>query len=266
MDLSTSNTTDIIDIIKIQDPKKFFSKNLNSIYLFNTYGIRDFQEDDEIGRQIINLKKIKYIFNVNEIFIFRTFNYNQICVYEILENRLHIIQTKYKILNVYLTIENYILLKYETLEDLELINYKDFKSIKIQNVDKNKILLHENIFDLVIQIVTEYHELFKTTIRKKNYEYIILPISTVPENTNKIFSDFIEEENNKIMCERIWGVFVLQKEICYTFSIIENEKRIFKYYVDINNKKKFFNNILDMISFMQTNFYTILAECTFLIQ
>lgn len=260
--------TNIKEIYKIEDPKKFFKSNLNSMYLLNSFGLRKFNEDDDIGIQIKNLKCLNYIFNVNEILIFRTFLNNQIIIYELLENRLHIIKTNLNIVNVYLTIENYILLKYDNFEELEILNYKNLKSVVLKNLSKDFVLLYEYLFDLIFQVIKE-PSLFVKHIEVKKENNLTLPVSTVIKNKNKNINTLMEAvmfENNMLSCEKIWGIFVLQTESCYSYSIIENNKRIFKYYTIINNKKKYFESILDMIIFLQKNFYHIIKECCFLIQ
>lgn len=258
-------SSNIISITKIKDPTKFFKNNLNSIYVLSSFGTRNFQNDDEIGVQIKNLKTLDYVLNINETIIFRTFTNNQIIIYELFENRMHIIKTKLTIVNVFLIIDNYILLKYENFKELELLNYKDFKSLITLSLDTEKILLHQNLFDLVFQIILEHEASFVSFDPIEKKDFLILETSKVQEDSLVNTSSY-NLSDNKFVCEKIWGIFNLNTEPCYVYSVIENKKRIFKYYININNQIKFFDDIFTLITFLQKNFYQIVKECILLVQ
>lgn len=258
-------SSNIISITKIKDPTKFFKNNLNSIYVLTSFGTRNFQNDDEIGMQIKNLKSLNHVFNINETIIFRTFSNNQIIIYELFENRMHIIKTKLSIVNAFLIIDNYVLLKYQNFKELEILNYKDFKSLITLSLDTEKILLLQNIFDLVFQIILEHESSFISFNSIEKKDFLILETSKVKETSLQNTTGY-KLSDNKFVCEKIWGIFNLNKEPCYVYSVIENQKRIFKYYININKEIKFFDNIFDLITFLQKNFYKIVKECTLLVQ
>lgn len=249
----------MIDLVcKISKPDKMFEMNANNIYLLFNMGLKNF-DDDDIGKQINNLKIVKYKFNINEIMIFRTFLDNKIILYKIMEDELYILNSTKKIINVVSYIDNYLIIIYEKHE-IEIINHKNFKFLIMYSNTSNP----EDYISLLLKIIDE-NLLNDQKVIKENIKPILLPHSKVDNNVNNIKINVKVDGKSLINCERIWHIFALQDNICYCFSVIENNVRLFKYLVNINNQNILFDNILNLINFLKKEFYEPIKLCSYLV-
>lgn len=251
----------MIDLIcEISKPDDMLEMNINNIYLLFNIGLKHLMDnEDDIGEQIKNLKTIEYKFNVNEIFVFRTFLNNKVILYKPMENQLYILNSTTKIINVVSYIDNYIVVFYEN-NMMEIINYKDFSFILIQRNTYSP----EDYISLSIKVIEEDLLKDKKTV-KKNIKPILLPSSKIVNKESITIDIPIDTNCLNIICERIWCLFALQEKTCYCYSIIENNQRLFKYLTNINNKNIIFDNIFELITFLKKEFYEPLKLCSFLV-
>lgn len=250
-----------IDLIcKISNPEKMFEMNINNIYLLSNIGIKNYDnEDDDIGIQIKNLKTIEYKFNINEVFIFRTFLDTKIILYLIMEDEMYILNSKKKIINALIYIDNYLIVFFENNE-IEIINYRKFKYLRL--IRNTEIL--DDYLSLLIKVIEENLVIEDMNI-KENVKPITLPRSKVITKQPNFTNLNLSNDTLHLMCERIWAVFPLQEDSCYCFSVIKNGNRLFHYLIKINNKKIVFDNILSLIQFLKKEFYEPIKLCSYLI-
>lgn len=247
-------------ICKINDPLVMFEMNKNNIYLLFNIGNKKIQEeDDEIGRQITNLKTINYKFNINEIFIFRTFLDNMALIYKIMENELYVLNSTKKILNIVSYVDNYIIVFYEK-NIMEVIYLKNFKYIVIHRNTYHP----EDYLSLLFKIIEE-NLLQETKKVRENIKPMLLASSKVQDSMTNTVDININKNNLNIIAERIWHIFALQENTCYCFSIIENNTRIFKYLVNINKENILFDSIFELITFLNKEFYEPIKLCSYLV-
>lgn len=244
-------------ILQINKIFEFLNINNNNLYIFNSLGIRDFGIKDDIETKLQNLK-LQYKFNVNETLIIRSFDSKIIMLYIIMDNKFYIIKANDIIINIKILIDNYMILFFKN-NYIEIINYKNFNSV-IFIKETNDL---DALFKLSIAIIDEEKKYF---INKQKVLYNVKPMEllTLKNNIGINTQQTIENENEEFICERVWSTFVIQKEPCICYSIIENNKRLFKYIIHIDNKKIIFNNIFDFIKFLLNNFFKPLKLCTFL--
>lgn len=248
----------------INNTEEMFKLNINNIYINKTLGVSDYGTDagtdDDVGKQIKNLKNINYIFNINEVFVIRTFDIKKIIIYIIMEDKMYIYNTKKTIYNVIVFLENYIVLFFEN-NFIEIVNLKTFKSTVLI---KNTIDICD-FYKMVLYIIENKDSFFKNTILKKSIKPLLLPKSAVKNKTNNHMDIFLQEKKDVFICERIWSVFTLQENNSYCISYIECNTRFFKYIININNKQITFENIYKLIDFMKINFYIPIKTMTFLV-
>lgn len=248
-------------ICKINDPIAMIEMNKNNMYLlFNIGNKKIHEEDDEIGRQLANLKTVNYKFNINEIFIFRTFLDNMAIIYKIMENELYILNSTKKILSIVSYIDNYIIIFYEN-NIMEVIYLKNFKYIEIHRNTHHP----EDYLSLLFKIIEE--DLLQETKKvRTNINPMLLASSKVQDFLPSKVDITVNKDSLNIIAERIWHIFALQEEntsLC--FSVIENNTRIFKYLVNINKENILFENIFELITFLNTEFYEKIKLCSYLI-
>lgn len=249
-----------IDLVcKISNPEKMFEININNIYLLSNIGIKNYDDNDDIGVQIKNLKTVEYKFNINEVFIFRTFLDRKIILYLIMEDEMYILNSQKKIINAVIYIDNYLIVFFENNE-IEIINYRKFKYLRLI---KNTVNL-EDYLSLLIKVIEENLVTEDMNI-KENVKPITLPHSKVIAEQSSFTNINLNTDTLHLICERIWSIFSLQKESCYCFSIIKNENRLFQYLININNQKIIFDNILNLIKFLKKEFYEPIKLCSYLI-
>lgn len=247
-------------ICKINDPLTMLEINKNNIYLLFNIGNKKIQEeDDEIGKQITNLKTINYKFNVNEIFIFRTFLDNMVLIYKIMENELYILNSTKTIFNVVSYIDNYIIIFYEK-NIMEIINLKNFKYIEIHRNTYHP----EDYISLLFKSIEEDLLQEQKKVRE-NIKPIVLASSKVKKSCTSTIEIEMDKNNLNIIAERIWTIFALQENTCYCFSIIENNIRLFKYLVNINKENIIFDSIFELITFLNKEFYEPIKLCSYLV-
>lgn len=249
-----------IDLVcKVSNPEKMFEMNINNIYLLSNIGIKNYDDNDDIGVQIKNLKTVEYKFNINEVFIFRTFLDKKIILYLIMEDEMYILNSKKKIINALIYIDNYLIVFFENNE-IEIINYRKFKYLRLI---KNTVNL-DDYLSLLIKVIEENLVTEDMNVRE-NVKPIVLPHSKVITEQSNFTNININADSLQLICERIWTIFPLQKESCYCFSIIKNENRLFQYLININKQKIIFDNILNLIKFLKKEFYEPIKLCSYLI-
>lgn len=250
-----------IDLIcKISNPEKMLEMNINNIYLLSNIGIKKYDDNDDIGIQIKNLKTVEYKFNINEVFIFRTFLDTKIILYLIMEDEMYILNSRKKIINAVIYIDNYLIVFFENNE-IEIINYRKFKYLKLV---KNTVNL-DDYLSLLIKVIEENLVTEDMNVRT-NVKPIALPHSKVNIQHSPSFTNInMDIDSLQIICERIWTVFSLQEESCYCFSIIKDENRLFQYLININKQKIIFDNIFNLVKFLKKEFYEPIKLCSYLI-
>jgi hypothetical protein len=252
----------MVDLIcKFSKPDEMLEINSHNMYLLFNIGTKKLNiEEDDIGKQLINLKTVNYKFNVNEIFIFRTLLDNKILLYKIMENELYIFNSRKKIINAVSYIDNYLIIFYENYE-LEIINHKTFKYLEIKRNTTNI----EDYISLLFKVIEEDLLKEKKEVRE-NIKPLLLPHSKInTETLGKMYMDIEINGKSPIICERIWALFsLLDNETCYCYSIIENNIRVFKYLIKLNNKYILFDSIYELIKFLKREFYEPLKLCSYL--
>lgn len=242
----------IITSNKIKDVDQFFEKNQNNIYIFKTIGIREFEEEDEIGLQLKKVQ-LEYKFNINEIILFKTFYTRIIFIYIPMMKELYFFQFMNSILNIFILVDNIIL--FYLSGTIQVVDIKTYKT-KIYNIKRFSL---EIISDLTIKFLNEDNKI-ALSIDKINSSNISLKSQPIKSNiTNSIV---IKEET--ISCEKLWSNFVLQTESCYCISNIDNNKRIFKYIIILNNNEEKIFTLVELLNFLDESFYSPLKYITFL--
>lgn len=261
--------TKITQIIHIKKITQFLKYNLHNLYLDYTIGLRNYNvEEDQIGLSIKKLS-LPYKFNINETFIFRSFDNTIILVYIIMENKFYIIKTSQPIIKVYILLDNYLCILYNN-KNIEILNYKTFNSItcilssiNIEKLYYISICLYKNphVFQNEIKIDVSSQSEIQLPILSNNINTSVFPQVTIPSSSNS------NTNTDSFICEKIWSIYNLQTndKTCYCFSIIEQNKRCFKYFINLNqNEQIIFDNILKLIYFLLDKFYTPIKQCTFL--
>jgi hypothetical protein len=249
-----SHNSCIVTSGKIKDVDKFFEKNQNSIYIFKTIGIREFEEDDEIGLQIKKLQ-LEYKFNINEIILFKTFYTRIIFIYVPMTKELYYFQFVNPILNAFILVDNIILFYlYKTIQIVDIKYY----ITKIYKIEKFSL---EMISDLTMKFLKE-EEKDKIKLTISNIDSSDLILQTAPIKNNITNSIVIKKK--AIQCEKLWSTFVLQTESCYCISNIESEVRIFKYIIILNDNEEKLLNLIELLTFLDESFYSPLKYITFL--
>lgn len=236
-------------ITKIDDVDSFFETNQNNIYIFKTLGIRSFDNEDDIGKQLQTLQ-LEYKFNVNEVIIFRTFYSSVILLYIPMECVLFYIRFEKPVINCFILIDNILIIYLE--HEIRVINIKDLTT-KALGIDKLTI-------ELISKISLEF-------IKAPDKDQ--LSLTQVDELILKAPSNFTNSNNNIILktgvkaCERIWSVFILQTEPCYCISYVD-KTRFFKYIINVNLEEDREFTLVELINFLQERFYSPLKYMTLL--
>lgn len=242
----------IISFSNINDVDNFFEKNQNNIYIFKTIGLRELEEEDEIGIQIKRLQ-LEYKFNINETIIFKSFYTRIIFIYIPMVKKIYYFRFMNPILNIFILVDNIILFYlYQTVQVVDIKSYKT-KTYKIEKFSL------EMISDITLRFLKEEDKLSLNidVIQTSN-----LILKNAPIKNNIMNSIIIKEK--PINCERLWSTFVLQTETCYCISNIESEIRIFKYIIILKDNEQKILNLIELLTFLNESFYSPLKYITFL--
>lgn len=254
--------------------------NKHNVYLLSNIGLRNYDDIvdkpyDPIEDQLKNLKTVELKMNVNEIFIFKTFDPLKILIYDLLENKLYLYVTTSLIYNAFIYIDNYLILIFDKY--IEIVNMRKYKS---SIFEKPEVMDYTYLISLSIKI----HENENMLINKIPFEDNIYPVE-LPRNKQVkriLEEDYIEEDlieiNNpdkpdqdindiKINCVKINSTFAIQYKVCFCVTTLSRSgKCLIKYIVNLNNKYETFNHIGFLITRLREGFYKPLLECTYLVQ
>lgn len=242
----------ISSAFKIVNPFAFFEENQDNIYIYKTIGIREFDEEDDLGQQLNNLQ-LTYKFNVNEIIIFRSYYSYVVLVYVPMNNDLFCFRFEQPILNIFILLDNIILFYFK--DYVQIVNVKDLMT-KLYRIGT---LTLPNIFTLSKTFIKDKN---KIKIELDNYS-IELSKPLINYVKNKLPLNCFINQKIKTDCERIWSTFVLQKELCYCISVI-TDTRHFKYIITINDNEEKIFTLPELIEFLHDSFYSPLKYKTFL--
>lgn len=245
--------TSIKDIVLIKNNEDFIEKNQDKIFLYNCLGNRDFDnQEDDIGQQI-KLLQIKYKFNINEVFIFRTNELNKIIIYSLYENKIYMITTNEKIISSHFFIVDYLVLIFEN-DKYNIIDIKNMHSwvfMGEQNQKDNNILDKiKGITQLCIKLKSD--KITEPIIHKIEDENMLEEL----ESLNYVKKNmFYNVSNKKIQMSNIWSNFILDTKNCICYS---DNNGFIKYYIYIKQEELFFNNLSEFIHFLFKEFYTLI--------
>lgn len=237
---------------KITDPTVFFEKNQNNIYIHRTSGLREFDEEDDLGQQLKNLQ-LTYKFNVNETIIFRSYYSYVILIYIPMNDDLYCFRFEQPVLSIFILFDNIIL--FYLKDSVQIVNIKDLTT-KLYKID---ILTLKMIYTLSKTFIKD-----KNKIKIELEDYCI-ELKNPPINylKNKLPQNYFINLKIGTECERIWSTFVLQKETCYCISII-TDTRHFKYVIHLNDNEEKILSLPELIEFLHESFYSPLKYKTFL--
>lgn len=240
-------------VYKIEDPEDFFEKNQDTIYIFKTIGLREFENEDDIGKQIQNLD-MNHKFNVNELIIFRTFYSHIILAYVPMNGELFCFLFTEPVLNSFIMIDNIILFYLKNgVQAVDIKNYKT-KLYNLNNFSLEKIFyISENFMKEKIENKTPF-ELndFTLCLKKQNINNYL----------NKQYNcNLFVDRKIKINCEKILSTFVIENDLCYCISVI-NETRQFKYVINLSGEEQKIFSLKEFIDFLIDTFYSPLKYKT----
>lgn len=232
-----------IQIIDIDDPIEYLTQNEECLYIYRTIGMERVREmEKDFIRKQIDTLALNYEFNINETIFFRTFDPSIILVYILMEQKLYLIESTKPIMNMFVLIDGYFILLFE--HTIEVINIREMTT----NVFVVPLKKH-------IELLWEYQKLAieqngKPVSISQNKNLFELSKDICGFNYNQLVI-----KNKLYDIERIWSIFTLQTKICSTYSVIENNKRFFKYSISLDTQDDLQASLIELIEFMNINFY-----------
>ena len=131
-------------------------------------------------------------------------------------------------------------------------------------MEKKKYIIEKFSFDILYKTTEEFLK-DKTKIdlevTKSDLDILLSAPEITEENCNTLLIN-----GKTFHFEKLWSKFILQKEDCYTISIIKNKKRIFNYIILLDNDKepKVFT-LKELIDFLHDNFFQVIKNRVFFI-
>ncbi len=239
----------MISIFQFENAYDMLKKNEQSIYISNTIGLQNYDnltEYDNIVNQIDNFLFKKHIFNINELFIIRNPNIEELLIYNVFYNKLYLVKSKNILINAFIVYDRYVIIKEMPHEKQEVDGYL-INTYKYFIFDNNTLDLISFEKEMTITDVNDY---INDMIKKIEYS-----------NDKKNLEIIKSIEYPETISLKYPLVFSLQEELCMTFE--EDEKFLIK--VILDKKEYIFNSIYDLVVYMNKTFYDPIKKGTYVV-
>lgn len=228
-----------------KDGLEVLKHNETKLYISKSIGLLEHDEVPEfrhVEKMIENFSLKRHIFNVNEIFIIRNSNSNEILFFDVFYEKLYLLQSEEILTGAFILFSTFIVVTTLNKDKKHFIlNLHDLKTLTLPssyNLNEISLILQD-------QIVSKHLHVNDNIEIEKDVSTII----------------FAEEPQLAYP-----SIFILQKKecTCYLDTVRENKKVKNKMFIDvyIDDLKLKFNSIFSLVEYMNDTFFNSIKVCS----